>query len=281
MRAAELLGIADISFMEPNYESLIDPSLDDQLFKMEGEESIILVDEEEYPMAFGISDGHRWMFTNYLLRHPPSTVFDHFERLGGRVFQEEWDTWMMAVREYFSMMLVRDAQPALDEYSMERMRMVMSLVESTWGEREGVRCLDVGCGSGIGSVALRRLGYLPLAYDNDPSLLSLGITTGRLEPSRSICIDGTMASRYVSPTPMALCLMAGTIETTNAWIWQRIMEQVMVISETIMVTVGMEKESEYLVNWASERGRKVEVFENERDPFYDRWVCLIDPPESP
>jgi len=49
----------------------------------------------------------------------------------------------------------------------------------------------------------------------------------------------------------------------------------MVIADEILVTVGMEKESQLVSKWAMEKGRVVDVFENHRDPFYDRWACVI------
>jgi len=277
MRAAELLGLPDISFIEPNFESLVDKSFDNQLFPANAESSIVLVDEQEYPLAYGIQVSGRWVFTNFLLRQPSPMIFDEFERIGGRVFQEEWDVWMSAVREYFCMMLIRDSPPAMEDYSAGRMEQVTSLIESNWGRGEGTVCLDVGCGSGIGSVALRELGYLPLAFDNDPSQLALGLTTGRLDPSYTMCVDATAASRYMNPSPLAICLMAGTLDPTNEWVWKRIMDQILVVAERAMITVGMEGETEFIVKWCQEKGREVKVFENERDPFYDRWVCLIEP----
>lgn len=280
MRAAELLTIRDIDFIEPNFESLLDNAFTGELLRIKAEESIILVDENDCPLAFGVFDGHRWIFTNFLLREPPRHVLDVFERIGGRIFQEDWEKWMAAVREYYSLMLVKDNAPAIEDFSMERMNRVVSLVEEVWGKGHGETCLDVGCGSGIGSMALRRLGYSPLAYDNDPSQLALGLISCRLEPSETMCLDATIASRYIGPAPYGICLMAGTIDHTATWYWELIIEQLLVISDRVLVTVGMEKESEFVAKWATERGRAVEVVENERDPFYDRWVCLIEKGED-
>ena len=165
--------------------------------------------------------------------------------------------------------------------SMERMNQIISLIEEVWGKGQGETCLDVGCGSGVGSMALRRLGYSPLAYDNDPSQLALGLISGRLEPSETMCLDAAIASRYIGPAPYGVCLMAGTIDHTARWCWEPIIEQLLVISERILVTVGMEKESDFVKEWATGRGRVVEVVENDRDPFYDRWVCLIERSEDP
>jgi hypothetical protein len=47
------------------------------------------------------------------------------------------------------------------------------------------------------------------------------------------------------------------------------------VSDQIIVTVGTEREARMVESWARERKRKVEVLENQRDAFYDNWVCDI------
>jgi hypothetical protein len=42
-----------------------------------------------------------------------------------------------------------------------------------------------------------------------------------------------------------------------------------------LVTVETEKEAERVRRWCVAQGREVRMFENNRDPFYDRWVCTI------
>ncbi|NYT12395.1 MAG: hypothetical protein GKC03_07610 [Methanomassiliicoccales archaeon] len=281
MKAADLLDLPDIKFIEPNFESLVDNSYTSELLRIDAEESILLVDENEWPLAFGVFDGQKWIFANFLLRQPPRGILDAFEQIGGRIFQEDWEVWNSAVMEYYSLMLLRDTTPAIEDFSVDRMNQIVTLIKEVWGIADGTKCLDVGCGSGMGSVALRRLGYSPLAYDNDPSQLALGMISGRLDPSETLCIDGTIASRYISPTPKGLCLMAGTIDHTASWFWKEIIDQMLVIADEVLVTVGMEKESDFVSEWANDRGRTVEVFENQRDPFYDRWVCVIGKREGP
>jgi len=275
MRAAALLDLPDIAFVEPSFESLIDDSYSLSLLSSDAEESILLVDEEEWPMAFGISQNGDWRFTNYTLRRPPREVLDIFERRGGRIFQESWEIWMEAVREYYSLMISRDHSPAINDFSEERLEKLHSLIEHVWGRTEGAGCIDAGCGSGAGSIALRHLGYDTLSYDNDPSLLSLGLTSGRLDPGRTICIDGSAASRYLSPEPFGVAFMAGTIDHTNAWMWERIIDQLLFLTESTLITVGMKEETRFIEKWSEGEGRELEIFENDRDPFYDRWVCVI------
>jgi hypothetical protein len=40
----------------------------------------------------------------------------------------------------------------------------------------------------------------------------------------------------------------------------------------VLITVGTEAEAARVKGWCA--GRDVEVFENRRDPIYDRWCCV-------
>jgi hypothetical protein len=41
-----------------------------------------------------------------------------------------------------------------------------------------------------------------------------------------------------------------------------------------LITVATGKESMLIRKWCENAGRTPEIFENENDPIYDRWVCL-------
>lgn len=182
---------------------------------------------------------------------------------------------MRATREYYSLELLADNPPAMEDYSPEREKLVRALLAEVWGDRKGATCLDCGCGSGMGSVALREVGINTLAFDNDPTLLSLGLSKGRLMPEETMMIDATLAGHYIRPTELGLALMAGTINDFTAMIWRGILHELMDLTAETMVTVESEREAELVRMWALGEKRKVRVFENKNDSFYDRWVCLI------
>jgi hypothetical protein len=85
-------------------------------------------------------------------------------------------------------------------------------------------------------------------------------------------IDATRADAYVEPEPFGMVLMAGKIAEFNSFLWKQIIEKTLQLSRTTLITVETEGEARAIVPWCV--GRKVEVFENERDPFYDRWVVI-------
>ena len=74
-----------------------------------------------------------------------------------------------------------------------------------------------------------------------------------------------------------LGLMLGDINATNAGIWERIVQDLLALSRTTVITVVTEREALRVDHWCRDVGRKSEVFENPRHPFLDRWVCLADP----
>ena len=143
------------------------------------------------------------------------------------------------------------------------------------GNVEGETCIGACCGSGAGTGALRQIGVIPLSFDNDPSLLSLGLRTGRLAPEDTVCLDGTKASGYLPHTQLGMVLMAGEISQFNQIFWRKIIEEMIELTEKTLVSTGTENEARMVESWARHKGRKVAVIENKRDAFYDNWVCDI------
>jgi SAM-dependent methyltransferase len=99
--------------------------------------------------------------------------------------------------------------------------MIRDLIHEVWGDRAGTLCLDCCCGSGVGTAALRAGGMRALAYDNDPALLALGLSKGRLVPEDTMCIDAREAARYIAPVPLGVAFMAGEIYSYNTGLWER------------------------------------------------------------
>lgn len=274
MRVNDILGI-EPTFIEPSFDELTMEAYTGMVLTQMGEEALLLVDQNNWPLALGVRTGQRWNVANFILRPPGVEVIEKYEDLGGEVLRTTQEDWMVALREYFSYKLMEGTTPALEELSPDRAAKVEDLLASVWRGRRGEVCLDCGCGSGMGSLVLQRLGLTPLAYDNDPTLLSLGLRKGRLIPKHTVCIDAALASDYLPPQPLGLALMAGTINDFTASMWKLILEELLALSSETLVTVETEREADMVSSWAREVDSTVEKFENDRDPFYDRWVCLI------
>jgi hypothetical protein len=271
----QILELQAIEFYEPTFNVLPDEAFTGMLLSDQGSAAKMVVDEQDWPLALAIDTGKKWKATNFILRPPVVEVVEKFEELGGEVVTTSQEEWMKATREHYSLDLMRTTAPALEDFSQTRAALVKKLISDVWGDKKGATCLDCGCGSGMGSAVLRECGITPLAFDNDPTLLSLGLSKGRLLPEETMWIDATMLGHYIRPTQLGLALMAGSINDFTALIWKAILNELMDLSEETMVTVENEKESELVKLWALGAGKSVEIFENKRDQFYDRWVLLI------
>jgi hypothetical protein len=275
MMVLKILELPEVDFYEPTFNVLPDEAFTSMLLSDQGEEARLVVDDQDWPLALALRTGSKWKATNFILRAPVVEAVERFEELDGKIVRTTQEEWMRATREYYALDLCKTTAPAMEDYSEPRAALVKGLLKDIWGGRKGTTCLDCGCGSGMGSSMLRDCGLAPLSFDNDPTLLSLGLAKGRLLPEETMWIDASLLGHYVRPTELGLALMAGSINDFTSLIWRAILHELMDLTEETMVTVETEKEAELVRMWALGAGKRPEVFENDRDAFYDRWVLLI------
>lgn len=275
MRSAVLLDMDEVTMIEPSFERLADDAYTGMLTAMPAKEARLLISEDEWPLALALNDGKGWKAGSFVLRKPNELVIEKADSLDADIYQEERAEWEAALREYYSLHLAREAQPALEDFNPKRVGLVADLIRERWGGPSGEVCIDAGCGSGVGAMALRELGMVPLSFDNDPQLLSLGLRAGRLLPEQTVLLDGTRATRYLKHAHYGVILMAGEIGPHSSVFWRKIVNEMMELTDNTLITFGTEKEARLAEGWAKERNRKVEVLENKRDLFYDGWVCDI------
>lgn len=275
MKLHELLDIPSIELIEPTFESLINEAYTDEILLETGTEAKLVVNEKGWPVLFALRSGENWRGSVFILRPPVVEIVEKFEEIDGESLELDTEVLMRSVREYYVDLLCEDVPPAIDDFSPDRAEKVKELITEIWGEGSGEKCLDCGCGSGMGALVLRSLGYSPISYDNDASLLRLGIESERLKADETVCIDARYASFYVPRCQYGLALMAGSISMHTAHIWKDILEELTGQCQDIIVTVESEKEAQIVKEWAESSGRKTSLMENEKDGFYDHWVCLI------
>ena len=273
MKAADILELDSVAFIEPSFASLTDPLYTDLLAADNGDEGRMLVDENEDPIAVAFHEKAGWIAGSFLCRHPNVELIDAFEQVNGEIYQEDRAIWAAAVREYYSLALKADVPPAIEDLNPKRREILANLIKKFWGAGNGETCVDACCGSGIGSLVLRDLGYAPLSYDNDETLLSLGLSTGRLLPNETMWLDATMTSTYIDPVPKGIGIMMGEINHFSQDMWQQIISELFTISDDTLITVGTEPEALLIKSWGEDAGRTVEITENPVDPIYDLWVC--------
>jgi hypothetical protein len=273
MRAAGILELDGITFLEPGFASLTEDLFTTALLEIPAVEARLLLDPGENPLAAAVSDGKEWYAASFLFRNPPREVIELCENLDCEILEEERSLWLGAVREYYSLILAGSVTPALEDLPPERLPGLTDLLREVWGAGKGIACLDCCCGSGAGSAALRALGMQPASYDNDPALLSLGLSTGRLWPDETMWFDATRAGSYLEPVPRGIAVMMGEINAFTGEMWEGITGELLALVDEALITVGTEAEARRVEAWCRASGRRIEVTENRRDAFYDRWVC--------
>jgi hypothetical protein len=183
------------------------------------------------------------------------------------------DAWISALKEYYSTRIIQTTTPVPEMSQAGREEVLLGILENVWGSYQGSSCIDCCCGSGTGSAVVRELGMKPVSYDNMPNQLALGFLRGRLRVEETCCIDGTIATRYIDPAKRGIGLMLGDINGTNAGIWERVVGELLALTEETLITTVTEREIGRVSCWCREQGREAEVFENTRHPVFDRWVC--------
>jgi len=273
---AEILGLDAVRFIEPSFASLPDPRFTAILEEVPGDQGRLLVDEDSDPLCMAVqTEEENWVAGCFHLRQPTSALIARFETLGGDIYQEERELWHAAVRGYYSREVAAATTPAFEDLNPAREGLVSSLVSEVLGRGSGQSCLDCGCGSGVGSLVLRTHGYSPLSCDNDPSLLSLGFAKGRLVPQETMLIDASLLHHYLRHGDAGLGLMFGEIHAFNAEMWEQITRELIMLTDRCLITTGTEPEAVHIREWARSCEAQAEIFENTRDPIYDRWVCSI------
>ena len=273
MKAAEILGVDELVFVEPQFTMLPDPRYNDTLMLAGGDDGRFLLDEKEDPLALAFKNSDGWIAGSFLNRNPTAPLIEKFEHLNGEIYQEDRAVWAAAVLEYYSLALKAEVPPALEDLNPKRREILTNLITTFWGKGNGETCIDACCGSGVGSLVLRDLGYAPLSYDNDETLLALGLSTGRLLPEETIWLDATKTSTYIEPVPKGIGIMMGEINHFSQDMWQQIISELFTISDDTLITVGTEPEALLIKSWGEELERTVEVSDNPADPIYDLWVC--------
>jgi len=273
MKATEILGVDELVFVEPQFSMLPDPRYNVTLALSGGDEGPLLLDEKEDPIALAFRNGDCWIAGTFLNRNPTATLIEKFENLNGEIYQEDRAVWAAAVREYYSLTLKAGIPPSIEDLNPTRRGILTNVIRKFWGAGNGETCIDACCGSGVGSLVLRDLGYTPLSYDNDETLLSLGLSTGRLMPEETMWLDAMKISGYIEPVPKGIGIMMGEINTFTEDMWDRIVSQLFAVSRETLITVGTEPEARLIQGWGETMGRTVDVTENPADPIYDLWVC--------
>ena len=275
MNISQILECEEIRCIEPSFADLIEDIYTNILLSFDARDGRLLIDEYEYPIALALYNGLSWTVANFLFRQPTIRALELFEKLSGDIYQESRENWISAVRAYYSKEILTNVVPAVEDVSQDRFDILCGVIENEWGRVSRDVCIECCCGSGIGSFVLRSMEMFPIAYDNDPSLLALGLMRGRLQPDETMWIDGARASIYCSHAPKGVCFMLGEIYNFNVDMWHQIVDELIKLADDSIITVGTENEATLIQQWVKKQGCECNITENYTDPIYDHWVCHI------
>lgn len=277
MNIESMLELNALRFLEPDYASLInqgEPGVIISQAAAEISDARMLIDDEENPVVFAVKAGDEWAATSWMFREPTREEIAVFEKADGNLYQEKRCDVDDALRGYFSKKMMEEYAPVGEDLTEDRIEKVRSLIAQYFGTNLKGTAIDACAGSGIGSRIMREFGAKPIAYDNDPELLALGLSLGRLNPEETAWIDGRSASAYMPDAEFGVGIMFGQMYSYTKDIWQPIVEELAGITNQTLITVATREEAEWVCEWAAGVGHDLRIFENERDPIYDRWVCF-------
>ncbi len=277
MNAEEIFEVQNLTFVEPSFGDLSGIEYLSDLLALPAQNGYgrFLLDMDDDPLAVAFSaDGSAWWASTCLYRQMTGEEIERFEEIGGDLYQTERHLWERAVRRSFAKEISAAVDPAFEDVPPDRTGKLESLIYEIWGNAGSGHCIDCCCGSGIGSAIVSKMGMEPLAYDNDEALIARGLIAGRLDPEGTLCIDGRTADVFLPPAERGLGIMLGEIHSFGTEVWEELVMVLFDLCEEALITVGTERESELIREWGASVDRKIEVFENERDPIYDRWVCV-------
>ena len=140
----------------------------------------------------------------------------------------------------------------------------------------GADVLEICCGDGSATAALRDLGCDPICIDYDKCDICDGLKSGQLREERSIVLDATeLSSFFGREFDCVAGFMIGPIQPFNEDMWASILrESVRVVRAggMLVFTFYTGEELLFAEEVLRDCGVSGEMFENLPDNGYDRWV---------
>lgn len=236
------------------------------------------------------------IFVNMICRSPDFR--DHAMRLcehadNVRIVKTTGSQFMDAVIEYYSIMLVnrmlcdrcihkkKSFSEIFSESRVHRLVTLLTEIEQSEGiDFADVDVIEICCGNGMATIALRELNCDPQCLDSDRCAICEGLEHGVLAPHRSIVLDATELSQFFSAGTFDCVtgFMLGAIYPFNKDLWMRIMsESVILLRENGLLIFTVHKNEEILIlkEVLDELGMSGRIIDN-RDGagMYDQWVYV-------
>jgi hypothetical protein len=138
--------------------------------------------------------------------------------------------------------------------------------------------LEICCGSGMATQALKRLGFRPWTEDIDSCEICMALKSGYLDPGRAVVLDARMMDRFFPPCSFdaVVGFMVGLIDDVNWPLWKEILLKSSKLAKDVVVyTTYSEREAQLVADALASDGWDAEVVTNPDDlGIYDQWACV-------
>lgn len=140
------------------------------------------------------------------------------------------------------------------------------------------RILEIGCGNGMATQALLRLGHAPWSMEYDRCDICQALKKGTLDPRRSFSLDARLLDRFFEPGSFdaVVGFMVGLIDRSNWPAWRDIiLASSRLARDLVLFTVYTENEANLIAKALGVAGWNGDVIDNRNSKgIYDQWAYL-------
>jgi len=194
-----------------------------------------------------------------------------------------------ALREYLAVSLAEGAlcdcdkerEPRSFTFNEERNKRIGALLKGLAKEHgfslDKMEALEICCGNGMSTAAVKPLFHRILSIDNDRCAVCNGLYHGTLEPADVMVVDAMELTKYIEEKyDVLLGFMLGTIYEFNKNVWRMIFEEsIKALGDDgfLLLTVNKREELDFMAEAFNALGVEGKVVDNrnERD-VYDGWA---------
>ncbi len=142
----------------------------------------------------------------------------------------------------------------------------------------GGEVLEICCGSGMATQALKNLGFSPWTEDLDSCEICNALKSGYLDPERAMVLDARLTDRFfpLHHFDAVVGFMVGLIDDVNWPLWKEILLSSSKLAKDLVIyTTYTEREALLVAETLKSAGWFAEVVANSDDlGIYDQWACV-------
>lgn len=143
---------------------------------------------------------------------------------------------------------------------------------------EGGEVLEICCGSGMATQALKMLGFSPWTEDLDDCEICMALKSDYLDPKRAMVLDARLMDRFFPHHHFdaVVGFMVGLIDDVNWPLWKEILLKSSNLAKDLVIyTTYTEREARLVAGALKSTGLDAEVVANHDDlGIYDQWACV-------